>query len=267
MDRRDRDEFEIARAKSRGKDAGVARPILAAGNLGRVETIANLPTAGPSTFQILADVRGDDERAIVMTVGLFAEVFAAPALALTQVRAAARLSFGVAGVQAVAEVDIPVNGFKVFGPNVSDLPNAGGQILSVPASFLRVEALNETIGAVSFPLRIGAFFSYQTVGLAKAPTRTRYFDFLVVPLAPAAFSGLEPIPRFSTSFRFLRFPAEPVRVRMFNAGGGLVLDEVAIAAGAASPEFAVPADAAFVGFFNDGAGAIDRGRFVFSLIL
>lgn len=122
------------------------RQLLEYGNVGR-----SLDLEVDDT-QTLLNLSGGDKVATVITVTLFTE---AKGVRFPGPPAVALLKWGVGGTQASAEVDF-----------------LHGVSLALPASFIRVDARREPLGAAPELARLGAFASYLPKTVNIIPQRT-----------------------------------------------------------------------------------------------
>lgn len=199
-----------------------------------------------NVLQTLLFLKGDDDIATLVTVALDAEVLV-PLVAGDIVRARAVISWGVGGHQHVAEVDI-----------------VRGTMVSVEASFLKVDAANESLPALTGPpLHVGATVGYFPRGTAHRPTRTRFDDNGILTAATEDFT----VPSFSATVTYLRAPsAAPYAMRFLDSNGNTIA-EFTVAGGADAPiNLPLPNDARTVRIVN-GAVGITQSRAVFGLAL
>lgn len=204
-------------------------------------------TRGP---QDIISVVGDDEFARIMTVTLLTLGTVTPGTSIVGDPAVATVQFGVAGVQAVVEMDFLQN-----------------TVFSVPCSFLRVSAERElTPSSPVSDMRLAAFVTYGDRA-GRNPQRTLRgvselpASFPLVPGAVATFF----VPRFSKTLRVGNRQGSPVNVLMTDAGN-IPLYTVTQLAGEMS-EIALSNDCRRIQVTNAGAVDITDMRLIFSLEL
>lgn len=135
-----------------------------------------------------------------------------------------------------------------------ELDWARGQVVSVPASFLQINAVNATDNPAIF--QMGALVSMKQLGHGVAPRRT-----VSIAVAGEAESRLFPIPRFGQRVqvqRVLQSDGTPFQITWYATDGETVLAQTGVGAfQAMSPEW-IGNNAQFFSIANQGAPVLDQ---------
>lgn len=160
-------------------------------------------------------------------------------------RAMAWVTWGSGGAFYTAEVDI-----------------RDGTIISLPASSLQIDVLNEGTFATT-QLEFNAAVTYLPKGGAGPVRRTRYQD---AQIAGAAAWAAVVVPAFATHVSVVRTPQNAPYVLDFNDSNGVLCYQVNVIAGADAFRIPLSNDIRTVDL-NNGAVAIPRARMIFDLVL
>lgn len=172
------------------------RALLERGNVGRSLELT-LDDAGISHPQTLLNLAGPSKDATVLTITLFTEL---PGARFPGPPAIATLKWGVGGVQSVAEVDF-----------------LHGVSLSLPASFVRVDARREPLSVPVARARVGAFASYLPKTVNIIPQRTLQVPSSgSFPLAVASTVVFN-VPFYAGNLRVFREPRARIFIEFLNA--------------------------------------------------
>lgn len=192
------------------------------------------------TLQTVVQLSGDDELAGVVTVAYALDEITFASGDVLRVRS--RVSWGSGGRQHYADIDV-----------------RRGTMVSVPASFLRVDVANE--GTQVTPT-VGVQVGYLPRGGGGSPTRTLYRDTTLSNGSTADFT----VPNFARYVSVVRTPQTAAMTLRFLDSNSVLCCEVRVAASADVFRIPVANDIETVRVLADGTD-IPRLRLVFDLDL
>lgn len=211
-------------------------------NIGRTVVIQAF---GSNQSVSILEARASDQRARQLTV--FLHVLSNTATLVRDLTAI--VSWGTGGGQIDTEIDF-----------------VNGTAFSVVASYLRIIVRNDAPPPGVTNFQVGAFIGYDarpSGSAVRGPQRTAKTGAIVV-----AATADVPIPRFATSFSYIRNPLTTAITFSLLDAAGNVLGLIPLAAGvdASDRVFPIPNDASAV---RVTAAAVDqiRGRMIFGLAL